>query len=130
MKKVMIIEDCKGLQFGYRMSLRDEVNLVQAHTLAEATRLFEEHDGKFDIITFDGKLDSDESPFPEFTFKLIEDIRAIYGGIMVGASSDPKMRQDQFDLGCNYIIEEKNLLPKKVLEIIEELKLQELAGNA
>ena len=103
-KKVLIIEDGKPLQKLYLDLLKDtDVEVVQAFTLEEATRLFEEHKDSLDLISFDFNLGR------YTTIDLIKKIKPQFAGVMVAASFEEHNRRLQMEAGCTRDEPEKDI---------------------
>lgn len=116
---VLIVEDEDAWQRNYRNSLGQEVEIVPAPSLARARQKLLDH--RFvDLIVVDGYLDVRNSL--ESTLEFVRDIRGMFRGPMIAASSSASTNAQLVAAGCNYqAINGKSEVPEVVRRAMRSL---------
>ena len=110
--KVLIIEDDRMHQTNYTDALGERVVLLSAFTVEEGERLFLQHPD-IDLVVMDACVPGDDPT----TFPLTCLIRKTFSGPMIAASSNPKLRQELMQHGCDYESEKRGV-PRIVRTIL------------
>lgn len=112
-KNVLIIEDDNDTNNMYKSWLNNFwTNFTIVGTLQWAREAIDNQLNLFDIISFDWRLPDGA------TWDLVRETRSKFGWIMISATSDPDIRKEHCKWWCDYVINNKNELPKKILSII------------
>ncbi len=114
--RVLIVEDNRGVQNGYRALLEDRLEVVSALTRKEALDAFKANPD-FAAIVMDACLEGNK---PD-TFGLISIFRRTFKGPMIAASSEDKYCDQLVEAGCDHKSTKENL-PHKLYEILGLIK--------
>ena len=112
-KKVLIVEDRDTTQSGYRASLQDDVQLLQAFTIEQAREIFGANPD-IDLIVMDGCVPGFEINTPP----LVREFRKTFRGPIIATSSSSDYRQELMLAGCSHEVGSKGDVPDKVLALL------------
>lgn len=113
--KVLIVEDERISQKFFLRVLGSKVLLLQAASVREAERFFVAHPD-IKAIALDGCLVPGSEELT--TLCLAKKFRRDFNGSMIAMSSNPLYPRQLIEAGCDYEIDDKRILPRKLSEIL------------
>lgn len=104
-KVFLVVDDLEDVQRFFGRWLPRFVNgrnggaqILQAQTLEEARRLFQENEGVLSAIIMDGQVDQPERE----TIRLVQEIRSRWPGPIVAISGHSAIQEQMVAAGCDY----------------------------
>jgi DNA-binding response OmpR family regulator len=117
--KVLVVEDDRMLQRMIALQLRDTATVLSAHTLDEARNLFA-NNPDVRLVVLDGCLGSAFRVQIPDTLPLIPEMREIFHGPIIAASSFPSFREMMMGAGCDHHCVDKRGLSLEIRRLLEE----------
>jgi CheY-like chemotaxis protein len=109
---VLIVEDDPAIQQIYEKVLEGSMELLQATDLEMARKMLLENGSTLDAVVVDGHMPG------QTTVEFIREVKEVFGGPIISASSDPGIRELQKAVGCSHDVTDKRDLPDKLRQVL------------
>ena len=96
--KILVVEDDTYVQDVYRRKLTANFDLLQATTLNEGERLFQENRDEIVLVVMDACVPGGQPN----SIPLVEEIRKSFDGPIIASSSDEDYRKILVHAGCSH----------------------------